>query len=40
MLRAFLPLLQVVLVLVILTWDVVLAARIANVRKLPRPFVI
>jgi hypothetical protein len=40
MLRAFLPLLQVVLVVVILTWDVVLAARIANVRKLPRPFVI
>lgn len=39
MLRTFLPLLQLVLVAVILIWDVVLAARIAQVRTLPRPFV-
>jgi hypothetical protein len=37
--RTFLPLLQIVLVFVILTWDVFLAARIAQVRTLPRPFV-
>lgn len=37
--RAFFPLLQVVLVLVILTWDVYLTGRIAQVRTLPRPFV-
>jgi hypothetical protein len=40
MFRSFLPLLQVLLVFVILTWDVVLAARIANVRALPRSFVL
>jgi len=40
MFRSFLPLLQVLLVVVILTWDVVLAARIANVRALPRSFVL
>jgi len=38
MLRSFLPLLQVLLVFVILTWDVVLAARIAHVKALPRTF--
>jgi hypothetical protein len=37
--RILLPLLQLVLVGVILVWDVVLAARIAQVRTLPRPFV-
>lgn len=37
--RTFLPLLQLVLVTVILIWDVVLSARIAQVRALPRPFV-
>lgn len=37
--RALFPLLQLVLVAVILIWDVVLAARIAQVRTLPRPFV-
>ena len=40
MFRSFLPLLQVLLVVVILTWDVALAARIANVRALPRSFVL
>jgi hypothetical protein len=39
MLRTFLPIFQLLLVLVILTWDVVLAARIAQVRTLPRSFV-
>ncbi|MFI5256932.1 MAG: hypothetical protein ACHQRK_06695 [Gemmatimonadales bacterium] len=39
MLRSFLPLLQVLLVVVILVWDVVLAGRIAQVRALPRAFV-
>jgi len=38
MLRSFLPLLQVLLVFVILSWDVVLAARIAHVKALPRGF--
>jgi hypothetical protein len=38
MLRSFLPLVQVLLVFVILTWDVVLAARIAHVKALPRGF--
>jgi hypothetical protein len=38
MLRSFLPLLQVLLVVIILTWDVVLAARIAHVKTLPRGF--
>lgn len=36
---AFLPLLLFVLVAMILGWNVVLAARIAQVRTLPRPFV-
>jgi hypothetical protein len=36
---AFLPLLLFVLVVLILGWNVVLAARIAQVRTLPRPFV-
>ncbi len=39
MLRTFLPILNLLLVLVVLTWDVVLAARIAQVRSLPRVFV-
>jgi hypothetical protein len=39
MLRAFLPFLQILLVFVILIWDVVLTARIAQVRALPRAFV-
>jgi hypothetical protein len=37
--RSFLPLLLFLLVAVILIWDVVLAARIAQVRTLPRTFV-
>jgi hypothetical protein len=37
--RSFLPLLLFLLVAVILIWDVVLAARIAQVRTLPRSFV-
>ena len=37
--RAFFPLLQVALVLIILGWDVYLTGRIAQVRTLPRPFV-
>ena len=37
--RALLPLVQVLLVLVILTWDVYLTGRIAQVRTLPRGFV-
>jgi hypothetical protein len=36
---AFFPIIQVVLVLVILTWDVYLTGRIAQVRTLPRGFV-
>ncbi len=40
MFRSFLPLVQVLLVFVILTWDVVLAARISNVKALPRSFVL
>jgi hypothetical protein len=36
---AFLPLLQLILVAVVLVWNVVLAARIAQVRTLPRSFV-
>src|ERR1700738_5143843 len=39
MLRTFLPLLQLLLVAVVLTWNVVLAARMAQVKTLPRPFV-
>ncbi|HET9010162.1 MAG TPA: hypothetical protein VFN38_00040, partial [Gemmatimonadaceae bacterium] len=37
--RSFLPLLLFALVALILVWDVVLAARIAQVRTLPRGFV-
>jgi hypothetical protein len=37
--RTFIPLLLLVLVVVVLVWDVVLAARIAQVRALPRGFV-
>ena len=37
--RSFLPLLLFALVAIILVWDVVLAARIAQVRTLPRSFV-
>lgn len=37
--RAFFPLIQVLLVFVILAWDVYLTGRIAQVRTLPRPFV-
>ncbi len=37
--RTLFPLLQLLLVAVILIWDVLLAARIAQVRTLPRPFV-
>jgi hypothetical protein len=36
--RAFFPLIQVLLVLVILVWDVYLAGRIAQLRTLPRTF--
>ena len=36
---AFIPLVLFLLVALILIWDVVLAARIAQVRTLPRPFV-
>lgn len=39
MLRSFLPLLQLLLVAVILIWDVVLTARIAQVKALNRTFV-
>jgi len=37
--RAFFPLIQVLLVFIILGWDVYLTGRIAQVRTLPRPFV-
>ncbi|MDQ2666376.1 MAG: hypothetical protein M3Z05_10235 [Gemmatimonadota bacterium] len=37
--RALLPVLQVLLVIIIVAWDIILSARIAQVRKLPRPFV-
>ena len=37
--RAFFPLLQLLLVAIIVIWDVVLTGRIAQVRTLPRPFV-
>ena len=39
MLGTFLPLLQLLLVAVVLIWNVVLAARIAQVRTLPRTLV-
>ncbi|MBA3672235.1 MAG: hypothetical protein H0W68_09470 [Gemmatimonadaceae bacterium] len=38
--RAFLPLAQFLLVLLIVGWDVVLTGRIAQVKNLPRPFVL
>jgi hypothetical protein len=38
--RAFFPLLQLLLVAVIVVWDVVITGRIGQVRTLPRPFVI
>ena len=38
--RGLLPLAALVLAVVILTWDVFLAGRIAQVRALPRPFVL
>ena len=38
--QAFFPLLQLVLVGIIVVWDVVLTGRIAQVRTLPRPFVL
>lgn len=38
--RGLLPLLTLILAVVILTWDVFLAGRIAQVRALPRPFVL
>ena len=37
--RALLPLLQVLLVVIIVAWDILLSGRIAQVRTLPRPFV-
>ena len=37
--RNLLPLLQMLLVATILTWDVALTARIVQVRSLPRAFV-
>ena len=37
--RAFLPPLQALLVVIIVAWDILLSARIAQVRTLPRPFV-
>src|SRR5215213_9287710 len=38
--RAFFPLLQFILVTIVVIWDVVLTGRIAQVRTLPRPFVL
>jgi hypothetical protein len=37
--RNLLPLIQVVLVLTVLIWDIALTSRIVQVRQLPRPFV-
>jgi hypothetical protein len=37
--RAFFPLVQLLLVIVIVFWNVLLAGRIAQVRSLPKPFV-
>src|SRR4051812_35831230 len=37
--RTLLPSLQVLLAIIIVAWDVLLSARIAQVRTLPRPFV-
>ena len=36
--RALLPSLQILLVVIIVAWNVVLSTRIAQVRALPRPF--
>ena len=36
--RAFFPLLQLVLVFIIVVWDVVITGKIAQVRTLPKPF--
>ena len=38
--QAFFPILQLILVVIILGWDVVLTGRIAQVRTLPKPFVL
>lgn len=38
--QAFFPLLQLLLVIVIVVWDVLISGRIAQVKTLPRPFVI
>ena len=38
--QAFFPILQLILVVVILGWDVVLTGRIAQVKTLPKPFVV
>jgi hypothetical protein len=38
--RSLFPLIQVFLVAIILAWDVLLTGRIAQVRTLPRTFVI
>jgi hypothetical protein len=37
---AFLPILQLILTAIVVLWDVVLTGRIAQVRTLPRPFVV
>ena len=37
--RELLPSLQMLLVVIIVAWDILLSARIAQVRRLPRPFV-
>ena len=37
---AFLPIIQLLLTAIVVIWDVVLTGRIAQVRTLPRPFVI
>ena len=38
--RSFLPLLQIVIVITIVLWNVVLTGRMAQVRTLPQPFVV
>ena len=37
--RALLPPLYILLVTLIVTWDILISGRIAQVRTLPRPFV-
>ena len=37
--KAFLPLIQLLLVPIVVIWDVVITGRIGQVRTLPRPFV-